>query len=113
MQRTPEPELMDGADQAQAYAAADFSAGDQALIERLDQLFPAGLGPRLADLGCGPGNISFRLARRHPQAEVLGIDGAECVELDVLAILGEEGEEDESPARLEPPRTVDFGAGLE
>ena len=46
-------------------------------------------------------------------AEVLGIDGAECVELDVLAILGEEGEEDESPARLEPPRTVDFGAGLE
>lgn len=46
-------------------------------------------------------------------AEVLGIDGAECVELDVLAILGEEGEEDESPARLEPPRAVDFGAGLE
>ena len=46
-------------------------------------------------------------------AEVLGIDGAECVELDVLAILGEEGEEEESPARLEPPRAVDFGAGLE
>ena len=79
MQRTPEPELMDGPEQAQAYAAADFSAGDQALIERLDQLFPAGLGLRLVDLGCGPGNISFRLARRHPQAEVLGIDGAEAM----------------------------------
>ena len=79
MQRTPEPELMDGAEQALAYASADFSAGDQALIERLDQLFPAGLGPRLADLGCGPGNISFRLARRHLTAEVLGIDGAEAM----------------------------------
>ena len=26
MERTPEPELMDGVEQAQAYAAADFSA---------------------------------------------------------------------------------------
>ena len=76
MRRTPEPELMEGEEQARAYAAADFSAGDQALIERLLELFPDGLGERLLDLGCGPGNISFRLAERCAGAQVLGIDGA-------------------------------------
>ena len=73
MDRVCEPELMDEAEQAQAYAQADFSVGDQALVERLDQLFPAGLGARLLDLGCGPGNISFLLAERHGQATVLGL----------------------------------------
>jgi 2-polyprenyl-3-methyl-5-hydroxy-6-metoxy-1,4-benzoquinol methylase len=76
MDRVCEPELMDDAEQALAYAQADFSAGDQALVERLDELFPAGLGLRLLDLGCGPGNISFLLAQRHGQATVLGLDGA-------------------------------------
>jgi 2-polyprenyl-3-methyl-5-hydroxy-6-metoxy-1,4-benzoquinol methylase len=79
MDRVCEPELMDDAEQALAYAQADFSAGDQALVERLDQLFPAGLGARLLDLGCGPGNISFLLAERHGQATVLGVDGAEAM----------------------------------
>ncbi|WP_415399796.1 class I SAM-dependent methyltransferase [Synechococcus sp. W4D4] len=76
MQRTPEPELMDAPEQASAYAAADFSAGDQALVDRIGLLFPSGLGPRVLDLGCGPGNISFRLAQAYPDAEVIGLDGA-------------------------------------
>lgn len=76
MERTPEPELMNELEQAEAYAAADFSASDQNLIERLSELFPGGMGHRLVDLGCGPGNISFRLAERYPGASVLGIDGA-------------------------------------
>ena len=59
MNRIPEPELMNGQEQALAFASADFSAGDQALIIVL-ALFPAGLGECIADLGCGPGNISFR-----------------------------------------------------
>ena len=70
MERVPEPELMEGRQQAAAYAAADFSASDGAAINRLGQLFPAGLGPRVIDLGCGPGNISFRLAALDPQAQV-------------------------------------------
>jgi len=80
MQRSVEPELMDDPLQVQAYAQADFGATDQALVERLVGIFGESLGdgpgPRLVDLGCGPGNISFRLAERFPQASVLGLDGA-------------------------------------
>lgn len=80
--RTPEPELMDGAEQVAAYAAADFHAPDQAMVDRLAHLCGNDPGPLLVDLGCGPGNISFRLARRWPAARVLGLDGA----LRMLAI---------------------------
>lgn len=76
MQRICEPELMDDDLQAQAYAAADFSAGDQAVLERIAQLFDQRLGEQLLDLGCGPGNISFRLAERCPSAQVVAVDGA-------------------------------------
>ena len=78
---------MEGLDQAQAYGAADFSATDQALVERLAALLgPAGeLQPlRIVDLGCGPGNISFRLVERFPRAQVLGLDGAAAM-LDLAA----------------------------
>ena len=77
MERIPEPELMLGSAQAAAYAAADFSASDGAVVARLLELFPEGLGPRLIDLGCGPGNISFLLADLQPAPPlVLGIDGS-------------------------------------
>ncbi|MEB3171284.1 MAG: class I SAM-dependent methyltransferase [Synechococcaceae cyanobacterium] len=76
MERVCEPELMEGVLQARAYADADFAASDQALVERIGALFGADLGPRIADLGCGPGNITFSLAARYPGAAVLGIDGA-------------------------------------
>ena len=76
MQRIPEPELMDGVDQVRAYAEADFDASDQAMLDRFAELCGGDPGARLVDLGCGPGNISVRLARRWPQARVLGLDGA-------------------------------------
>ena len=76
MQRTPEPELMEQADQVEAYAAADFAASDWALLERLIELFGPDPGARLVDLGCGPGNITLLLAERFPAAEVLGLDGS-------------------------------------
>jgi trans-aconitate 2-methyltransferase len=83
MQRTPEPELMEDAAQVKAYAAADFSAGDGAVVERLAALASAaGInldttpGALLVDLGCGPGNISLRLVERFTTARVVGIDGS-------------------------------------
>jgi len=78
MQRIPEPELMDEAQQALAYAEADFSRSDQAFLQTiLERLDLSGLAARRAvDLGCGPGNISFRLAEALPSLPVLAIDGA-------------------------------------
>jgi len=76
LKRQVEPELMNATDQVEAYAAADFSHSDQALVEWIAQRFPAGLGERVIDLGCGPGNIALLLVQRWPQLEVLGVDGA-------------------------------------
>ncbi len=80
MERIAEPELMDDPQQARVYAEADFAASDGALVERILSLAaPDGLGPRVLDLGCGPGNISFRLAERCPGSELIGLDGAEAM----------------------------------
>ena len=76
LKRQVEPELMNATDQVEAYAAADFSHSDQALVEWIAQRFPAGLGERVIDLGCGPGNIALLLVQRWPQLQVLGVDGA-------------------------------------
>ena len=80
MQRRPEPELMNGDAQVQAYAAADFSSGDQATIEAIQRLLsrtsPLPPDPLVVDLGCGPGNITLRLAGLFPKARIVGIDGA-------------------------------------
>lgn len=77
MQRRPEPELMTEQDQVLAYAEADFSAGDQRLIEQLKPLLAGRSDPmRFVDLGCGPGNIALRLAEQWSRAEVIGIDGS-------------------------------------
>jgi len=83
MQRRLEPELMNGDAQVQAYAAADFSSGDQATIEAIQRLLfsasPMPPDPLVVDLGCGPGNITLRLAGLLPKARIIGIDGAESM----------------------------------
>ena len=76
MRRTVEPELMEEPQQVLAYAGADFRATDEALVDRFVEVLGEAVGTRLVDLGCGPGNISFLLAERFPQASVLGLDGA-------------------------------------
>ena len=93
MDRTAEPELMRDEQQAQAYARADFEEPHNLFVtllkERLPHLPPHG---RALDLGCGPGDISRRIARAFPDWSVDGVDG--------------------SPAMLELGRRITAEAGL-
>lgn len=80
MKRTREPELMDGEDQARAYAQADFSEPHDHFIELLVEAFPnlPDMGTAL-DLGCGPGDISMRFARAFEGWIVHGLDGSRAM----------------------------------
>jgi ubiquinone/menaquinone biosynthesis C-methylase UbiE len=76
MKRIPEPELMDEAAQACAYAGADFSEPHQAFVERFRAHFPGHRPRRALDLGCGAADITIRFARAYPGCELTGVDGA-------------------------------------
>jgi len=80
--RVLEPEVMNDPLQVDAYAAADFNASDQSVLDRIEQLlglddFHFRTQARLVDLGCGPGNISLRLAQRWTDCSVVGVDAAD------------------------------------
>jgi len=77
MERIAEPEeLMDDAGQAQAYAQADFSEANGLFVDLLERLSPGPLSGYLLDLGCGPADIPWALARRHPTLHIDAVDGA-------------------------------------
>ncbi len=77
MRRVPEPELMDDPEQALAYAMADFSEPDSQFMSLFREEFGRDLKGFVLDLGCGPGNISFRFAREYKECIVHAIDGSE------------------------------------
>ncbi len=78
--RRPEPELMEAAEQAAAYAGADFAAAHGAIVDALGARLPAFPATgHVLDLGCGPGDIAVRLARRYPHLRIDGVDGAEAM----------------------------------
>ncbi len=80
MKRTPEPEeLMDEAEQALAYAEADFSASNTQFMALFHQLHPQDFSGKVLDLGCGPADIPIRFARQYPQAEIHALDGAQAM----------------------------------
>lgn len=81
MERVPEPELMEEKEQVISYDEADFSEGEVNLINQINQYLlkkNISLGEKdlIVDLGCGPGNISEKLAIKWPNTEVVGIDGS-------------------------------------
>jgi len=90
MERIPEPELMDGLDQARAYAEADFADVNAGFVQSFAECFPdlpAGLN--ILDLGCGPGDIPIRLAQAYPEALIQAVDGAPAmIELAEQAMAG-------------------------
>ena len=77
MQRITDPELMDDPSQAEAYAAADFAEAHARIVDGFAEIFPGvDLAGNVLDLGCGPGDISFRFAARFPGSAVIGVDGS-------------------------------------
>lgn len=70
--------LEDG--QARAYAHADFEEPHSRFVELFAQTFPAGsVKGIMLDLGCGPGDITRRMAKRFPGCAVHGLDGSEAM----------------------------------
>lgn len=77
MRRRPEPELMTEAEQVAAYGNADFEAPHSHFINLLLERLPKGKDvERALDLGCGAGDIAFRVAASFPGAEVDAVDGS-------------------------------------
>ena len=75
MDRILEPEIMDGAAEAAAYAQADFSDSNKAFVDDVIARFGAQLA-QVVDFGCGPGDIALRLTRVHPDVQVTAVDGS-------------------------------------
>ena len=78
MKRVLEPEVMDDAEQAIAYAAADFSASNQMFVDGLLSQYGSGLRTVL-DLGCGPADIGIRLARANASIQIVAVDASEAM----------------------------------
>jgi len=78
MKRLLEPELMIEPEQVNAYANADFDEPHSNFIEMLKKYcgFIEEVGTVL-DLGCGPGDITFKFAKAFPNARIDTVDGSE------------------------------------
>lgn len=101
MDRILEPEVMDGQEQASAYAFADFAAPNAAFVQRFLALFPefCCLGKRAAsatvvDLGCGPADIPLRLCAAVPRLSVVGVDASAAMIAHARAAVAAAGFQD-------------------
>ncbi|HDZ59477.1 MAG TPA: methyltransferase domain-containing protein [Actinobacteria bacterium] len=80
MERKREPELMVEDAQARAYAEADFNDPHGGYVTLFKEAFgDRGISGYVLDLGCGPGDITFRFARAFPGCTVHGVDGSEAM----------------------------------
>lgn len=77
MKRVVEPELMTEAEQARAYAAADFEEAHRRYPLLFQELFPdcPATGHAL-DIGCGPGDVTRRFAALLPGWTFDAVDGS-------------------------------------
>jgi SAM-dependent methyltransferase len=103
MERVPEPELMDDVEQARAYGDADFEAPNALFTALLGREFPdlPAAGSSL-DLGCGPGDISFRVATALPGWRIDAVDGS----APMIALACERAQQDPAGERLKFSRAL-------
>ena len=69
---------MDSEAQTRAYAEADFNESNSLFAEKFGEYFTDNPSAgSMADLGCGPGDISIRMAVKYPGWKVTGLDAGE------------------------------------
>ncbi|GJM17270.1 MAG: SAM-dependent methyltransferase [Thermodesulfobacteriota bacterium] len=77
MKRLPEPELMVEPEQVSAYAEADFEEPHSNFINLLKKYCSKASEARsVLDLGCGPGDVTFKFADAFPKATIDAVDGS-------------------------------------
>lgn len=77
MKRIPEPELMIESEQVSAYANADFEEPHSNFISMLKSYCSSEDEIRtILDLGCGPGDITFKFAKAFPKTIIDSVDGS-------------------------------------
>ena len=80
MKRVPEPELMEGQEQARAYDHADFEEPHSRFLSLMQDTFPVReVGPWVVDLGCGAADICIRVARAYPHCRIHGADASRAM----------------------------------
>lgn len=77
MKRIVEPELMIEPDQVSAYANADFEDPHSNYIDMLKSYLSSDRLTTALDLGCGPGDITFKFAKAFPETLIDSVDGSE------------------------------------
>lgn len=77
MKRIVETEVMSEADQAKAYAEADFEAAHRLYPTLFAGKFPRRPArARVLDLGCGPCDVTIRFAKANPGYTFVAVDGS-------------------------------------
>lgn len=76
MHRQPEPELMDRPEEVAAYALADFAEVNRLFVQRLEELAGDLASADTLDLGCGPGDITVRVAQARPGWRIVAADAS-------------------------------------
>ncbi len=62
---------------AEGYARADFEEAHSRVIDLFDAVFSGiEITGTVLDLGCGPGDVTFRFSRRFPEASFVAVDGS-------------------------------------
>ncbi len=79
MNRILEPEVMNGLEQLQAYADADFEEPDRSFVARFTQTFPKFQTGQMLDLGCGPAAIARYVCEALPLVTVTGVDASQSM----------------------------------
>lgn len=80
MERIIEPELMEDAEQVEAYSVADFAQSHQMRVTWFQARFGAqATCPTVLDLGCGSGDMTLRFARALPTSRIVAVDGSQAM----------------------------------